>query len=222
MPKNSCVYSTGDISLAVSCCSDFRALYTKIRESLQMPLVSTLGTVTRQTKSLDDVSLFKSVFANIEEQCRSCVLIIDEVYVKASLTYRGGSIFGYAADCPEKLATTLLCKMVKCFFDSKTFLAKILPCHALTAAFQHQAVTEVKQSLEASGAKVFGLINDNNRFNQSFFKMSTAVDINAPCIVQSPVDPSRPLFLLFDPVHIFKNIRNSWITEKIQTIKILI
>ena len=49
--------------------------------------------------------------------------------------------------------------------------------------------------------------------------MFTALDINAPWIVQSPVDPSRPLFLLFDPVHIFKNIRNSWITEKTQTIK---
>ena len=31
--------------------------------------------------------------------------------------------------------------------------------------------------------------------------------------------PPRPLFLLFDPVHIFKNIRNSWITERTQTIK---
>ena len=203
MPKNSCVYSTGDISLALSCCSNSRALYTKIRESLQMPSVSTLGTVTRQTKSLDGASLFKSVFANIEERCRSCVLIIDEVYVKASLTYRGGSIFGYAADCPEKLATTLLCKMVKCFFGSKTFLAKILPCHALTAAFQHQAVTEVKQSPETSGAKVLGLINDSNRINQSFFKMSTAVDINAPWIVQSPVDPSRPLFFYYLILFIF-------------------
>ena len=219
VPQNSCVYSTGDISLALSWYSNSRALYTKIGKFLQMPSVSTLGTVTRLTKSLDGVSLFKSVFANMEERCRSCVLIIDEVYVKASLTYRGGSIFGYAADCPGKLATTLLCIMVKCFFGSKTFLAKILPCHALTAAFQHQAVTEVKQSPETSGVKVLGLINDNNRIKQSFFKMFTALDINAPWIVQSPVDPSRPLFLLFDPVHIFKNIRNSWITEKTQTFK---
>ena len=65
------------------------------------------------------------------------------------------------------------------------------------------------------------MINDNNRINLSFFKMFTALDINAPWIVQSPVDPPpppRPLFLLFDPVHIFKNIRNSCITERTQTI----
>ena len=171
---------------------------------MQLPSVRTLGTVTRLTKSLDGVSLFKSVFANMEERFWGCVFTIDKVYVKASLTYLLLIIFGYAAVCPGKLATTLLSIMVKCFFGSKTFLAKILTCHALTAAFQHQAVAEVIQSLEVSGAKVFDLINDNNRINESFFKMFTALEINAPWIVRSPVDPSRPLFLLFDPAHIFK------------------
>ena len=46
VPKNSCVYGTGVISLALSWYSNFRALYTKIREFLQMPSVSKLGTVT--------------------------------------------------------------------------------------------------------------------------------------------------------------------------------
>ena len=32
-------------------------------------------------------------------------------------------------------------------------------------------------------------------------------------------DPQRPLFLLYDPVHLIKNIRNNFLTEKTQTLR---
>ena len=39
-----------------------------------------------------------------------------------------------------------------------------------------------------------------------------------PYITKSPSSGS-PLYLLFDPVHLIKNIRNNWLTEKTQTLK---
>ncbi|GFO39905.1 transposable element p transposase [Plakobranchus ocellatus] len=73
--------------------------------------------------------------------------------------------------------------------------------------------------LENCGANVVAVINDNNRVNQSFFKKFIQQSPETPWIVQSPSDIQRPLFLLYDPVHLIKNIRNNWMTEKSQTLE---
>ncbi|GFN91573.1 leucine-rich repeat-containing protein 27 [Plakobranchus ocellatus] len=74
-------------------------------------------------------------------------------YVKASISDREGTVFGYAVDVPGKLATTLLCIMVKRFFGGPTFVAKILPCHARTAEYQFKKTCELINTLEGCGAK---------------------------------------------------------------------
>jgi len=217
--KNTRVYDSADLCQALSWCARSRALYSEIRECLQLPSVSTIKKMTRIVKNTEDNTFFKTPFDGKPECERGCVLIVDEIYVKASISFRGGVIFGYAADDKSKKATTLLCIMVKCFFGGKKFVAKVIPCHALKAVFQFECVKDVILSLENCGAKVVGIINDNNRKNQSFFKMFTPIDIAEPWIVQSLTDATRKMFLVFDPVHITKNIRNNWITEKTKTLR---
>ena len=39
---------------------------------------------------------------------KTCVLRVDEVYVKCLLQYRGGEVFGQATNDPNKLANTIL------------------------------------------------------------------------------------------------------------------
>lgn len=215
-PKNDRIYSLEDFSQSFNWYAKSRTLYEDLRNYLQLPSLTTLRRITRVAKNLEDDSLFQSVFSQLEGRSKGCILIIDEVYIKASLTYRGGSIYGYAVDYPGKLATTFLCVMVKCFFGSKSFLVKLIPCHALKSDFQYTVVTDVILSLEKCGASVVALVCDNNRVNQRFFNMFSVTDPACPWVAQSPVDPARPLFLIFDPVHILKNIRNSWMTEKTQ------
>ena len=65
----------------------------------------------------------------------------------------------------KKKATTLLCIMVKCIFGGPKFLAKLLPCSGLNAAFQFNCVQELISTLEGCGAEVITTINDNNRTN---------------------------------------------------------
>ncbi|GFO49402.1 transposable element p transposase [Plakobranchus ocellatus] len=96
--------------------------------------------------------------------------MLDEIYIKASLTYQGGVVFGYCVDQPDKFAATLLCIMVKCFFTSKKFLVKLLPCHALNAKFLFNCVQDVLASLGRSGASATAIVKDNNRVNQAFFQ----------------------------------------------------
>jgi len=121
-------------------------------------------------------------------------------------------LFGYATDKPEnerKLATTLLCVMVKCFFSGETFLLKLAPCHALNADYLFQCILETVRKIESCGARVWGVIADNNRVNQCCFSMFKKKSEEQPWIVDSPVDAERPFFLIYDPVHLIKNIRNN-------------
>lgn len=216
--KNKRVYSLSDLCLAFSWYSKSRALYQLLRESLQLPSLSTLRAITSVARNLEDEKLFTSVFSALPERERGCILIIDEVYVKASLCYRGGTLFGHAVDQPGNLARTMLCIMVKCFFGGKTFLAKLLPCSNLKAEFQFQAVEEVVMDLERCGGTVVSIITDNNRVNQSFFGMFEKFDDTKPWIVRTPGNESKELFIMYDTVHLMKNIRNSWLTEMSQTL----
>ena len=43
------------------------------------------------------------------------------------LLYRGGTLFGQAADDPQSLAKTVLAVMVSCMFGGPTFISKMLP-----------------------------------------------------------------------------------------------
>ena len=64
---------------------------------------------------------------------------------------------------------------------------------------------------------------DNNRVNQSCFtKQFTPINVDTPWIVRIPVMMRNVYFNVYDPVHIFKNIRNNWINEKEKTLFFLI
>jgi len=127
-------------------------------------------------------------------------------------------VFGNAEDKKGKVANTLLCVMVKCLFTKRKFLAKLIPCHALNADFAHQCISNVIVTLENCGATVIGLITDNNRVNQACFGKFSALNADTPWVVKSPGGNTTPFFLIYDPVHLLKNIRNNWITEKTKTL----
>ena len=57
---------------------------------------------------IDDVSYVSNVFSKPpDERQKSCVLILDEVYLKSMMQYHGGIVFGKAVNKPGKLANTI-------------------------------------------------------------------------------------------------------------------
>ena len=62
-------------------------------------------------------------------------MLLDEVYVKPTLTYQGGSVFGKSVNYPDRLATTVLSYMVKPLFGRPKFLDKVLPVANLDCDF---------------------------------------------------------------------------------------
>ena len=73
------------------------------------------------------LNFITSIFSNIEENQRNCILLVDEVYVKSLLLYLGGSLFRKAENNSELLANTVLGIMVKCLKGGPSFLCKMIP-----------------------------------------------------------------------------------------------
>ena len=154
---------------------------------------------TRMEKNTVDGYLHARVFGQLKERAKACRIIIDEIYVKAFISFSGSLLFGYKMDDPTKKATPLLAMCM--------FLTKLIPCSGLKADFQFQCVQEILLPLKRSGAKVVAVIKDNNRMNQAFFRLFSPISTQTSWMAPSATDEDRPMFLLFDPVHLIKNFK---------------
>ncbi|GFN86926.1 hypothetical protein PoB_001343200 [Plakobranchus ocellatus] len=107
-----------------------------------------------ETKTRVDAEFNKSMIKDLDDRNKFCIDIVDEVYVKASVPYRGGVVFDYtyAVDQPGKKGKTSFFIFVKCFFGGPVFMAKILPFPVMKADFQCSQLCEIFTSLESCGA----------------------------------------------------------------------
>jgi hypothetical protein len=206
------VYSPDAIVRAFQYFACSRALYKRLREDYQLPSIRKLTTLTSKASKLNDDTFISKVFSKLAEKQRSCVLMVDEVYVKASLCFHGGELFGKAYNNEEQLAKTVLAIMIKCLFGGPTFIVKMLPVYKLNSDFQFDSVSSVIDSISAADGNVVAIICDNNKVNVKMFRRFHTVP-------DQPWLTTKGIFLLFDYVHIMKNVRNNWITEKCQEIR---
>ena len=81
----------------------------------------------------------------------------------------------------------------------------MLPVAKLDTTFLMEQTKLILEMLKKSLANPMAIVCDGNRVNQSLFKQFETI---------KPWRTCEDLFLLFDYVHILKNIRSNWITEK--------
>ena len=182
-----------------------RSLYNRLRQDFELPDVTTLTRLTSKVDNCGDTDFLRNVFDAIDDKQRSCILLIDEVYVKPALMYHGGSVFGKAVNKPNELANTVLSFFIVSGFGGPKFLFRMLPVHKLDTSFLREQTDNIIRSVNEVGGNIVAIVCDNNRVNQSFFKSFECV---------RPWLTTGGIFLLFDFVHILKSIRNNWITEK--------
>ena len=154
----------------------------------------------------------KEVFLKLNEGQKRCILLFDEMYVKPSVRYRGKHLLGAAIDSPSNPAKTILAIMVKPLFGGPSFVCRLLPILHLTPAMIYDHITPVVEMIKENGGTVSALICDNHPTNRSFYS-SLRPD---PKIPYRGILCDVPLYLLNDTVHLFKSVRNNWITEKNQ------
>ena len=165
-----------------------RKLYLQLRKYLFLPSLRTLQNLTAKVSHISSGKLLKHFFKNQDERSRTCFMLIDEVYVRPSIQYHGGILFGKAENNQTALAKTLLAVMLKCIFSGAKILIRLIPVSNLIAEFQFDVVSAVCSEVAAAGARVLGCITDNNRVNQKFYS-NLNVNPDTPWLAKSPVDP---------------------------------
>ena len=81
----------------------------------------------------------------------------------------------------------------------------------LTSDYQFQTVKEMATVVESCGGVVLGSVTDNHRINQRYCKL---FNLKSDHEAVHPLDKERTWHLLYDTVHLFKCIRNNWLSEK--------
>ena len=189
-----------------------RVLYNRIQKDYQLPSVRTLTRITSKVSKVSDKEFLESVFNLLEDKQKLCVLLHDEIFVKKMLLLHGGTIFGKSLDDLTQLAKTMLGIMIICFFGGPEFLSKMLPIAKLTSKFLFNQIVETCEAISTAGGNVKVIVCDGNRVNQAFFKKFDTIP-DKPWVTRTGQ------YLLFDFVHLLKNIRNLWLTEKTGELK---
>jgi hypothetical protein len=148
----------------------------------------------------------KSLFGSVEARSRACALSFDEVHVKPMLQFGGKRVFGEAVNRPGTMAKTVLTFMITCQFGGPRYCLKLLPVRKLDSAFLLESIRKCCVLVEKCGGQVIATVCDNHRINQAAYRMLSSKD--KQWLADSPASPGRPLFLLFDSIHLAKSIRN--------------
>ena len=89
LPKNGKIYNHEDLCLAFTWFAQSRSLYQQLRQLLRLPSVSILSRITALAKHTKDIALYKGFVNAQDPRSRGCILLVDEIYVKASIIYSG-------------------------------------------------------------------------------------------------------------------------------------
>ena len=138
--------------------------------------------------------------------------MIDEIHLKPYFDYAGGSVIISAFDSNEA-ATSAYAFMVGSVLSQFRDVVHIIPVKSIKAETLHNMIRRVITGLEKIGLKVVCVITDNNAINSkamSFFATPPRLSI----VYIHPVDKSRPLFFMFDSIHILMCVRNHWLGQK--------
>ena len=158
--------------------------------------------------SLHDKNL-EQLFQKLKPQQR----IVNILFVKVKLTetfrYSGGRVVGFAQNgsCDsEVLATHALVIEVVCHFGGPKYILRIYPVAKLDSDQLKEVLLKALAAVTNADGNIISCVGDNCKTNVAVHGKLGGRDkafINAI---------NSHIFLVFDYVHSFKNVRNNWIT----------
>ena len=154
----------------------------------------------------------KNKFKALLPEDKNVTLMVDEIHIKPCFDYKGGNIVGSAFDTSEA-ASSAYVFMVSSIMSEFKDVVHIIPAKKMKAEVLHNILKKIIIGLEKIGFSVVCVVTDNNAINgkaMSLFANPPQLSI----VYVNPADRCRPLFFLFDSVHLLKCIRNNWINQK--------
>ena len=125
------------------------------------------------------------------------------------MEYSGGCFFGNESGTPTR---TLLSFLVTSIGGNYEDLICFFPQVSLNWLILLKHFEKVMAALHEVGLHVVVVILDGHKTNVRFYVELCGGHLTIS--IQHPMDLSSPLFLMFDPVHIFKNFYNNFERHK--------
>ena len=220
-------YSSDDMLDAINLYLRSRNSYRALRELLVLPCSNVVrdyfGKYGLTGGANECKSAVNNVFNALNDGEKDCFLSFDEIHIKPGLGYQGKYVMGNAFNTSEPTpANCMLAVMVNPSYGAPAFVARLVPVKNLKADFLFGIIQSVLEVIHDAGGRVFSLMCDDLSVNQKTYKMfHETYDSLGIASISHPHKNSKfdTLFTLFDPTHLFKNIRNNWCTEKNQTLQ---
>ena len=149
------------------------------------------------------------LFETLKPQQRLVNILFDEVKLKKAMRFTGGHVVGHAANKPEELATSALVIELISHYGGSRYIIRIIPVACLKFYQLKEMLLEAAYAVRKNGGYIISFICDNCPLNQQ-----TYIQLSGPGRVYLQPDGLQ-VFLVYDFIHIFKNIRNNWFTEKL-------
>ena len=203
-----------------------RSCYSALREYVTLPHPNTIksffGTLGNPGDIADCENTMKQVLSKLSHKERYCKILVDEIHIKPAIRYQGNHVVGFSCDDSSKAARTVVAIMIAPSMGKPAFVCRLILVYSLTHDFLYEQVLKVIELLHKNGGFSYLLMCDSLRTNQACFKLFQKTfgseDIYS-CNHPVSNDEFSILFLLYDPSHLLKNIRNNWQTEKMQKLK---
>ncbi len=204
----------------LACCTLWEntspALYKQIVSEgfLSLPSVRRIHQLSQAL--LTETGLKPSTFAYLKARSKNLspyqkliIVMFDEIYCAQRLEYASGAMHGMEEG---NLCKTLLSFMIKSVCGKYSDVVALSPVTNLDAEKVEKDLLKVLEALHDIGFEVLLLSADNASPNRKcFLKLC---DGTWKMCVENPCLPGKPLFLVFDSVHDFKNIYNNFQTRR--------
>lgn len=198
------------------------AAYAYASEFLYLPTKAFLNIKAQQLDTKDNVRYLKDIFDRLKPIERIISIAVDEIYLGQKVEYRNGHISGFAetpleasVSTPAAVARTAQGFLMQSVCGPMKEILRLMPVAKQTAGELKDALLEVIKTVQDVGFEVVAVITDGNRLNQSMFSMLTSVPASVHMqSFSNPCHPEKLIFVMFDSVHLYKNLRNNWLNTK--------
>jgi hypothetical protein len=171
-------------------------------------LSSALSAETGLTES--SVQYLKARVEKLSARERIVTIVIDEVYCAKRVEFSGGKIFGMENNSPTK---TLLGFMMKGVAGSYRDMVALLPITTIDSELLNKNWEKIVQCVTEIGFDVICISTDGHSSNRKFYRQELCKGKIQP-FVRHPVTGGK-IFLMFDPVHLFKNYFTNFLNRRV-------
>ena len=139
---------------------------------------------------------------------------LDEIHIRPCVTLKNGRLTGTNEE--GETATSIHCFLISSLLSNNEDVVALVPAKKITAEKLCSLLKSVLKIMTSSGYSVISIITDGNGINKKMFHLiaDCPSTTDLPVHITHPYNQERPIFLLFDLVHILKCIQNNWINLK--------